>query len=251
MSGPAESHSSHTFAFNSEQQSSLPAALVTPAHSAAPLKDAARSQRLLYLFCRCEPLQDPNNNFSQKYVRDYNSSRRDGTNSSLREVAYQLQPGVGDQHLVLLILREEKRREEERRQSNTAVDTSAESARVRGNKNKNGSHVNAACLVNTRRDYDWEQRWTRAAADDREATPDEWQWRTTPPPFALPRLCQRCKGRVFTWLTAVELVKWWGGDRRKRMWTRLNWTTKKKKNSEAKKKIAKRPNRERRFLEWS
>lgn len=39
--------------------------LLTPGHSAAPFEDAAGSQRLLFLFCKCEPLQDPNNDFSQ------------------------------------------------------------------------------------------------------------------------------------------------------------------------------------------
>lgn len=39
--------------------------LITPGHSAAPFKDTGRSQRLSYLFCKCEPLQDPNNDFSK------------------------------------------------------------------------------------------------------------------------------------------------------------------------------------------
>lgn len=43
--------------------------LITPGHSAAPFKDAARSQRLLYLFCKCEPLQDPNNDFPKIHPR--------------------------------------------------------------------------------------------------------------------------------------------------------------------------------------
>lgn len=95
--------------------------LIAPGHSAAPFKDAAGNLRLFSLFSKCEPLQDPNNNISKNTSAMTIHRGVNRANSSWGEVTYQLQPGVGDQHLVLFILREET--EGGRKKSNAAVDT--------------------------------------------------------------------------------------------------------------------------------
>lgn len=116
----------------------------------------------------------PKQRLFQKYTRDDNSSRRDGANRSRGRWRTSC-----SQALVIntWFFSSCERRQKKRGESQTRLWTH-EINPPRWEEIKNNKQVKAACLVNTRRDYDWEQRWTRAAVDDREATPDEWQWRT-------------------------------------------------------------------------